>query len=301
MEIQKLRGFYWAVQCRSFSDAAQKIHVSQSAISHQIKSLEEELGVKLYERIGRGIVPTREGERLAHYAKSILHTMDDLESEFDELSRRPHGAIRTAAIRGMAMFQVPWMVKRFRQQHPEVRLILSSSSFDAEIIRRVTGGEADIGITSSWNDFDDVHYFEIVSYDMYVCTPLDHEWVGRADRLSLNEIVEQPLILYEKGTAEREHIDEVFARHGLQPDVPIEVGGPIVLKEYVRIGLGVTIISGLMVSQRREDVIHALPVTDLFGKLGYGIILRKGRYISSAVREFMRAAGVHEDQIPTVA
>jgi DNA-binding transcriptional LysR family regulator len=301
MEIQKLRGFYWAVHCLSFSEAAQKIHVSQSAISHQVKSLEEELGVKLYERVGRGIVPTPEGERLAHYARSVLHALDDLESEFAELSGRPHGTIRTAAIRGMAMFQVPWMVKRFRQQHPEVKLVLSSSSFDSEIIRRVASGEADIGITSSWNEFDEVEYFETLSYDMYVCVPLDHEWVGRTERLSLNEIVEQPLILYEQGTSERKHIDKVFARHGLEPDVTMEVGGPVVLKEYVRIGLGITIISGLMISQSQDDVIQAMPATDIFGKLGYGVILRRGRYVSTAVREFMRAAGVADERIPTVA
>jgi DNA-binding transcriptional LysR family regulator len=301
MEIQKLRGFYWAIQCLSFSEAAEKIHVSQSAISHQVKALEEELGVKLYERVGRGIVPTPEGERLAHYARRILHAMDDLKSEFAELSGHPHGTIRVAAIRGMVMFHLPWIIKRFRVMHPEVRLSVSSTSIDTEILKRVGSGEADIGITSSWNEFEDVEYFETCSYDMYVCIPLDHEWVGRRTGLSLNEIVEQPLILYEKGTAERRRIDQVFARHGLQPDVRIEVGGPVALKEYVRTGLGITILSGLIFSQDHSDVIHTIPVSDLFGELGYGLVLRKGRYVSTAVREFMRAAGVAQDKIPTVA
>jgi DNA-binding transcriptional LysR family regulator len=300
LEIQKLRGFYWAIQCLSFSQAAQKIHVSQSAISHQLKALEEELGVKLYERAGRGIIPTPEGERLAHYARIILNTVDDLETEFGELAARPHGSIRIAAFRGVAMFQLPWMIRRFRRQNPEVRLVVASKTYDSEILEAVINGEADLGITSSWNEFTEVEYFEILSYDMYVCTPLNHEWVQTKFRLSLNEIAEQPLILYEKGTSIRNHIDKVFAKHGLSPDVTIEVGGFLALREYVRIGLGISIISGLMITEKEPDVIHAIPVTDILGRLGYGIVLRKGRYLSTAVREFMRSAGVEPEKIPTV-
>ncbi len=302
MELQKLRGFYWASHCLSFSEAAAKIHVSQSAISHQVKSLEDELGVKLYERSGRGIVLTPEGERLEHYARVILHSVDDLMGEFAELSGRPHGSIRIAAFRGIATYQLPAIVQRFRERHPEVRLVISSETYDTEILKMVASGEADVGLTASWNEFGDLRYFEVLSYGMYACTPQDHAWVGRADQLSLNEIAEQPLVLYERGTAIRDHIDEVFTRHGLHPDVAIEVGGSSALREYVRIGLGVSIISGLVVGgSRDEQGIHAIPVTDIFGRLGYGVVLRRGRYVSSAIQEFMRSAGIPEDQVPSVA
>jgi DNA-binding transcriptional LysR family regulator len=127
---------------------------------------------------------------------------------------------------------------------------------------------------------------------------LKHPWVQRREPLSLNEIAENPLILYEQGTSIRGHIDEVFGAHGLHPDISIEVAGFLAVREYVRIGLGISIVSGLMFSGQQADVIHAIPVTELFGKIGYGIVLRKGRYLSSAVREFMRSAGVTEDRLP---
>ncbi len=300
MEIQKLRGFYWAIQCLSFSEAADKIHVSQSAVSHQVKSLERELGVKLYERRGRGIVPTDEGKRLAHHARAILNQVDDLETEFAELGARPHGTVRIAACRGIGMYHLPRVVQRFRDQHPGVRLVVSSKTFDPEILRAVASGEVDIGITTSWNEFPDVEYFEILSFDMFVCTPLDHPWAGQRQRLSLNEIADEPLILYEKGTSIRDNIDAVFARHGLHPDVTMEVGGFLALKEYVRIGLGVSISSGLMISKGKADVINTTPVTNIFGRLGYGLVLRRGRFLSSAVQEFMQVAGVAEGRIPRV-
>jgi len=288
------------MQCGSFSGAAQKLYISQSAISHQIKALEQELGVKLFVRVGRGISPTPEGERLAHYARSILHSIDDLETEFSELALQPHGTIRIAAFRGVAMFHLPWVVKRFRQQYPEVNLVLSGKTYDSDIIAAVSHGDADIGIASSWNEFEDVDYFEILKYDMFVCTPLNHPWVGRQAPLALNEIAEEPLMLYEKGTSIRRRIDEIFAKHGLNPEVPIEVAGFLALREYVRIGLGIAIASGLMIADRTEDVIHALPVTDIFGQLGYGVVLRKGRYVSAALNAFMHATGVPKEKIPTV-
>jgi DNA-binding transcriptional LysR family regulator len=266
-----------------------------------VKSLEQQLGVKLYERSGRGIVPTREGERLAHYARSILHSVDDLETEFAEMAARPHGIIHIAATRGIAMFQLPWIIQRFHHRHPEVRLSVISTSYDSQIMAAVASGEADIGIATSWNEFVDVDYFEILDYDMYVCTPLNHAWVGRRDPLALNEIAEEPLILYERGTSIRRRIDDKFTSHGLRPEVPIEVGGFLTLREYVRVGLGVSIVSGLVISDHLDDVIHALPVTSIFGKLGYGIVLRKGRYISSAQRAFMRAAGIGDKAIPSPA
>lgn len=300
MEINKLRGFFWAIQCRSLSEAAQKIHVTQSAISQQVKSLETELGTKLYERSGRGIVPTPEGERLIHYARQILNSVDDLESEFAELSARPRGTIRLASFRGIATYQLPWIIKRFRRKHPEVKLSVASKTYDTEILAAVASGEVEVGITSSWNDFVDVEYFEILTYDMFVCTPLKHPWVGQCKRLSLNEIAEQPLILYEKGTSIRHHIDTIFAEHGLDPDVFIEVGGFQALKEYVRIGLGASIISGLMIADGSPDTIHAIPVTHLFGTLGYGLVLRRGRYVGAALREFMVSAGVAPERIPAV-
>jgi DNA-binding transcriptional LysR family regulator len=298
MELQKLRGWYWAAQTHSFSEAAHKIHVSQSAISHMVKALEDELGVKLYLRSGRGIVTTPEGDRLADHARAILNQIDDLQGEFAELSARPHGTVRIAAFRGMAMTQLPWIVSRFRVQHPEVKLVVSSRTFDADIIKAVVSGDADIGITSSWNEFTDVDYYQILERDMFVCVPLNHEWVGTRERLALNEIAEQPLILYERGTSIRRHIDEVFASHHLTPDVRIEIGGFHALKEYVRIGLGVSIISGLVIEEERADTIHSIPVTEIFGRLGYGIVLRKGRYVSAAIREIMRAAGVPAGEIP---
>jgi LysR family cys regulon transcriptional activator len=299
MELQRLRGFYWTAQLGSVSGAAQMLHLSQSAVSHQLRALEAELGAKLYVRSGRdGITLTPDGERLVRYARQVVHAVDDLRSEFAETRGTPGGTVRIAAFRGIATHSLPAIVKRFRSSYPQVRLVISSRALDTAILSLVAGGEVDLGITASWNRFGGLHYLEYVSHEMYACTATDHPWAGRSESLTLEEIAGQPLVLYDQGTAIRMRIDRVFARHDLQPEVPISVGGSQALLEFVKIGLGVGIVSGLVAGQKRNPGLATIPVTALFGKLGYGFVFPRGRFLSAAVRAFMESAGVASDRIP---
>jgi len=298
MDLQRLRGFYWTAQLGSVSGAAQMINVSQSAISHQLRSLEAELGTKLYERSKRGIVLTSDGERLVRYARLVVHTVDDLQSEFSEIQGRPHGTVRIAAFRGIATHSLPTIVKRFHDSHPNVHLDISSRAFDSGTLQQVADGQADLGITASWNEFGGLHYLEYASYDMFACTCADHPWAGRSEPLTLVDLARKSLVLYEKGTAIRERLDQTFARENLRPEVPISVGGSQALLEFVKIGLGVGIVSGLVAGPGRDPDLHVIPVSDLFGQLGYGFVLPRGRYLTAAAGALLQSAGITPDRLP---
>ena len=298
MDLQRLRGFYWTAQLGSVSGAAQMINVSQSAISHQLRALEEELGCKLYERSRRGIVLTSDGQRLIPYARRVIHTVDDLKSEFSEIQGRPHGTVRIAAFRGIATHSLPAIVKKFHQLHPNVRLDISSRAYDTSTLQQVADGQADLGVTASWNEFGDLSYLEYTAYEMFACLGAHHPWAGRTEPPGLEDLAKTSLVLYEKGTAIREGIDRVFERANLKPEVPISVGGSQALIEFVKIGLGVGIVSGLVAGPGRDPDLHVLPVTDLFGKLGYGFVLPKGRYLTAAAAALLQSAGIAPDRLP---
>jgi LysR family cyn operon transcriptional activator len=290
LDLQKLRGFYWTAHLGSVSSAARRTHVSQSAVSHQLRALERELGAKLYRRTRRGIALTPEGELLLNYARDVIQSLDDLRAEFDDLRGRPRGTVRLAAFRGYTLYALPDIVQRFHALHPGVRLRIASKIRDQEILRLTAAGEVDVGITASWNEFPGLEYREHASYGIYACTAPDHPWAGRDEPLSLTELAGQPLLLYEQGTAFRDRIDRIFAGHGLQPEVAVEAGGSHAILEYVKRGLGVGIVSGLVLEGRDDPGLRAIPVTVLFGALGYGFVLRAGRYHSRAVRAFLEVA-----------
>ena len=291
MDLQKLRGFYWTAHFGTVSGAATKMHISQSAVSHQLKALEVELDAKLYERTRRGIALTPEGERLLDYARTVIHSLSDLRNEFDDLRDEPRGTVRLAAFRGITIFSLPDIIQRYHAQHPNVRLVVSSKIQDGTILQLTSTGEVDLGITTSWNTFDGLEYREFASYEMYACMSRDHPWAERRDPLTLHDLAEHPLLLYERGTAIRSRIDRHFARQALHPEVSIEAGGANAILEYVQRGMGVGIISGLVLDEYQVPGMHKIPVTDLFGRLGYGFVLRSGRYLPAAIRAFLAIAG----------
>lgn len=298
MDLQRLRGFYWTAQLGTVSGAAQMIHVTQSAISHQLRSLEAELGTKLYKRSRSGVTLTPDGERLVKYARKVIHAVDDLKSDFAESRDRPHGTVRIAAFRGIATHSLPAIVKLFHDRHPHVRLVISSRAFDTATLNLITAGEADLGITASWNEFGGMHYLEYVSYDVFACTSRDHPWAGRTEPVTLEELSREPLLMYEKGTAIRTRLDQVFARHDLKPEIPISVGGSQALLEFVKIGLGVGIVSGLVAGREHDPDLNVMPVSDLFGNLGYGFVLPRGRFLTSAAQAFLESAGIAPEFLP---
>jgi DNA-binding transcriptional LysR family regulator len=279
------------------SAAARKLHVSQSAVSHQLRSLEEELGAKLYERVHRGIRLTAAGELLLGHARTVIQSVEDLQEEFADLRGQPRGTLRLAPFRGIAVFSLPDIVQRYHARYPRVRLVVSSKSFDREILHLTEAGEVDLGITASWNEFGALEYLEYVSYEMYACMSYEHPWVGRTEALTLADLAEQNLLLYEQGTAIRAHIDRVFARRDIRPEVTVEAAGSHALVEYARRGLGVGVISGLVMEGGRDPALHTIPVTDLFGRLGYGFVLRPRHHLPAAARALLEVAGVAPERL----
>ena len=291
MQLQQLAGFYWSGRYGSFSLAGRRLNLGQSAISHQVKALEKELGVKLYERAGRGISLTQDGEILFEYAASVVQTLDDIEAHFAELAHKGSRRIVFAAYRGYMMYQLPECVKRFKKKYPDVQVTIMNRILDSEILSMVMSGDIDFGITASWNDFTGMDFHETAKYDMFLCTAPNHPFAKRK-KITLKDIAKEPLILYEKGNSIRKRIDQVFERLGLWHNVIIETGGAGVIKEYVKLGLGVTIISGISLSLKDAQPMCMIPVTNYFGELGYGVATRKGKFLTPAVREFLQILGV---------
>lgn len=293
MELQTLRGFYWAGINGSFSKAGKILNIGQSAVSHQVKSLEEELQVKLYEREGRGIVLTPAGKILMAYIDIILQTIDNIETHFAELAGSPEGTVRIAAYRGIMQYKLPRIVQSFKRKNPEIRLEILNRQLDTQILEMVSAGDVDFGITSSWNDFSDLSFYEVWSYDMFLCVPANHRLAGRRT-VALKEMVRDPFILYERDNSIRRRVDEVFAKNNLTYQFEMETGGAMVIQEYVKIGEGISLVSGLVPESTEEPGISYVPVTEHFGKLGYGVVLKKRKYLSLPVRKFLSEIGLGE-------
>lgn len=293
MELQMLKGFYWAGVHKSFSKAGKVLHIGQSAVSHQVKSLEQELQVKLYEREGRGITLTPSGRILMAYIEIVLQTLDSIETHFAELAGTLEATVTMAAYRGIMQYKLPQIVQSFKKKNPEIKLTILNRPLDRQILNMVSGGEVDFGIITSWNEFLDVSFFEVWSYEMFLCVPANHRLAGRL-QVGLQEIVREPLILYERENAIRKKIEKVFREKNLSYNFVIETGGATVIQEYVKIGQGISIVSGLVTEATEDPSLSYIPVTEHFGRLGYGIALKKRKHLSLPVRKFLQEVGLGE-------
>jgi LysR family cys regulon transcriptional activator len=293
MELQTLRGFYWAGVHGSFSKAAKTLNIGQSAISHQVKSLEEELHVKLYQRAGRGISLTPEGKILLAYVDIILQTLDNLETHFADLSDSPEGTVTLAAYRGIMQYKLPAIVQNFKKKNPEIRLVILQRTLDSDVLDMVSSGNIDFGITSSWNEFPDITFFEVWTYDMFLCVPANHRLAGRR-KVALTEIAREPLILYERKNSIRRRIEKIFKENNLSFNIVIETDGAAVVQEYVKVEQGISFVSGLVTEAKEDPLLSYIPITEYLGKLGYGIAIKKRKYLSLPVRKFLQEIGVGE-------
>jgi LysR family cys regulon transcriptional activator len=293
MELQTLRGFYWAGVHGSFSKAAKTLHIGQSAISHQVKSLEEELHVKLYQRAGRSISLTPEGKILLAYVDIILQTLDNMETHFADLSGSPEGTVTLAAYRGIMQYKLPQIVQNFKKKNPEIRLVILQRTLDSQVLDMVSSGNIDFGITSSWNEFADIAFFEVWKYDMFLCVPANHRLAGRRT-VTLTEIAREPLILYERENSIRRRIERTLKENNLSYNIVIETDGAAVIQEYVKVEQGISFVSGLVTQAKEDQSLSYIPVTEHFGKLGYGVAIKRRKYLSLPVRKFLQEIGLGE-------
>ena len=171
--------------------------------------------------------------------------------------------------------------------------MILNKPLDSEIMQIVSAGKADFGITSSWNDFLDLSFFEVWSYEMFLCVPNNHQLAGRR-RVSLKEIAREPLILYEPENSIRKNVEKVFKKNNLTCNIIIETTGATVIQEYVKIGQGISMVSGLVTQTTQDRALSYVPVTEHFGKLGYGVVLKKRKYLSLPVRKFLQEIGLGE-------
>ncbi len=282
--FQQLRGFCYAARSQSMSKAAEKMFLSQSSVSLQIKALEQELGAQLFERRGPRIKLTGDGQMLLELARPLVEGIERLEQTFAarrESSQR--GTVTIAAGGSTIQYILPPFVEQFVATHPrvDVRLCNVTGKHGLSLLRE---GDVDFAVGPMIDAPPDIVFHPLFTFEPLLITCLDHPLAHRK-RIMLKDISHYPLILPPKNQSTYKFVEEVFTERGLPYDVKLEVGGYEVIKQYVRLNLGISIVLSHCLG--REDKLHARPVNRYFPKRRYGVVLRKRRQLSPAAEQFV--------------
>lgn len=283
--LQQLRGFCHAAAAGSISRAAERMFLSQPSVSLQIQALERELHVKLFERRGPKIRLTPDGELLYEMAMPLVEGMDRLADEY--AARRGNieeGRLDVAAGWSTILYVLPSYVEAFRKAHPKIELKLHNVTGE-EGLRQLRAGQADFAVGPLLTVPEDIEFQPIVSYDPLLITAPDHP-LAKKERIELRDISQYPFILPPRHLSTWRTVDHVLNEHGLPYEVAMEVGGWEVIKKYVELGLGISVIMSICITG--EEKLAIIPANKWFPKRTYGVVLRKGRVLSPQARRFIQ-------------
>src|SRR6058998_3252832 len=248
METRQLAAFCAVVERKSFSQAAERLGVTQPAVSLQIRSLEQRLGRQLLDRSGRRVEPTEAGRRLYASAQRLLaaeeHLLEDLDAD-DEGAVT--GTLELGASTGPGGTVVPLLLCEFQEQHPEVRVRLTVSDTQT-VVDRVAERELELGIVGAGRRHRGVAFEPFFRDEVVLACPSGHRFAGKT--ISLDDLKGQKLIVMQEGAGVRQVIEDELRRAGKRLrdlDVRLELGLQESVRSAVLAGHGVAFISRLAI------------------------------------------------------
>ena len=253
MDTRQLAAFCAVVERKSFSHAAERLGVTQPAVSLQIRSLEQRLGRQLLDRSGRRVEPTEAGRRLYRSAQRMLALEDQLLEDVATVGEGElTGTLDLGASTGPAAIVLPLLLCEFQAENPGVKVSLTVADTHA-VVEHVAARELELGIVGAARRHRGVRFEPFFSDEVILVCPPGHRFAGRV--VTLAELREEPLILMQEGAGVRQIVEDALRRQGIRLrdlDVRLELGLQESVRRAVEAGYGVTFISRTAVESDLE-------------------------------------------------
>ena len=284
--LKQLRAFCYAAESRSISRAAEQMFQSQPSVSLQVRALEHELGAALFERHGPRISLTPEGRLLLELATPLVEGIEELVDTF--AARRgtvEAGELNIAASEVTALYILPTCLQAFTREYPQVQVRIHNVT-ERDSATQLRNDEVEFAVGSMLEVPPDISFHPIFHYDTVLITPRDHP-LARRKRLGLADIAQHGLILQPRHLSTWRIVEGAFRQADLPYRVVLEVGGSEMVKKYVELGLGVSIVTSICLTG--DEPLAVRPLGDVFPRRSYGVILRRNKFLSAAARRFVES------------
>lgn len=284
--LKKLRAFCQTAKLGSMTKAAESLFASQPTISLQIHALEEEMETSLFERCGPKLTLTTEGSILYDLCLPHVQGIDRLKETFDaHCGNLTSGELNIAAGESTILYILPTPVRQFTDQYPAIKLRLANET-GRNGMELLKNDKVDFAVGSMLEVPDELNYDPIVTYNPVVITPPNHP-LSRLEKVTIKDIGKYGLILPPRHLSTWHIVKMVFAQHNVSFQVTLEAGGWEVIKRYVGLGQGISIVTDVCLTERDRENMHVIPVDQYFPKRSYGIVTRKGKFLSAPSERFI--------------
>lgn len=298
MDIRKLDAFCKIVELGSFTKAAQAMQLSQPTVSDHIRNLEEELGQKLVDRLGREAEPTPVGQLLYSYAIRILRLQQETLQAVAQYSGEFIGNLMIGASTIPGTFILPKIISSFHQKYPDIKAIVHISG-SRTIAKNILDGEYDIGVVGAlWNERG-LEWQPLFADTLVMAT---HPSCSLAKRhpLTLRDMLAEPFIFREQGSGTRKSIAQVLESKGYKESDLHEVaqfGSNEAVKEAIKAGVGISMLSKRSVNEELErGALVARTLDDIFFERPFYLVTRKNKALTPAASVFVERLRSEADQ-----
>ncbi|WP_243545590.1 selenium metabolism-associated LysR family transcriptional regulator [Pseudodesulfovibrio tunisiensis] len=301
MDLRKLEAFAKVYELRSFSKAGEALYLSQPTVSAHVATLEDRLGVKLFDRLGRTIMPTEAGNVLFRSTETIFRELQNAKASIEMIRDQVVGELSVGASTIPALHILPPVLAAFSERHPQVTYALSEGD-TSRIVEGVHDGVLSVGIVGTEPSEPGLAAIRLLEDDVVVAAPAKASFLKRrTGKFSFSELAGLPWILRRPGSATRKHFNAVLEQCGLGlHDVFVRalVADTGAAVSSVANGLGLTMTSRLAVRKALEsgDVV-LLDVPELVSKRSFYLVYNEARQMLPALRSFVEFAIKHSERI----
>ena len=279
-----LRTFCVVAQKENITHAAEQLHISQPTVSLQVQALEREMGEKLLERRGPSVKLTPAGKVLYQLVQPLTAGIDSLRETFAaNLGNIENGELNIAAGQSTLLYVLPDYISRFYELYPGIRINLHTVDGQSGM-KMLQEDQVDLAVGPLLQVPDSIIYQSFASFNSILLVPEGHPLTFKSD-ITLEDISPYGLILPPKKQSTWRMVDTVFRQHDVSYSVSMEAGGWEIVKKYVELGLGVSILTDVCLTGNEKVV--ALPLNQYFPPRNYGLIVRRGKFFTPQAKRFI--------------
>jgi LysR family transcriptional regulator, transcriptional activator of the cysJI operon len=286
MQIETLKVFCDLVESRSFSRAAVRNYITQSAVSQQVKNLESRFDTQLLRRDGKSVTPTAAGRVFYERSRAILESFEHMQLELRSIGQDMAGTVRVSTIYSVGLYEMSVVVKTFLKIYPKVNLHVEYSQ-GAQVYEDCLRGAVDLGIVTYPESRKGLRIISLPGDKLIlICAP-DHLW-ARKHHVDIRKLNGQNYVSWAKGMASQRALDRIFQEHKIRVHVVMEFDNIETIKRSVEIGAGVSIVPLMSVQKEiQSGALVQVNFADRNFSRPLGIIVRTRQELNPAARKFI--------------
>ncbi|HEY0456269.1 MAG TPA: LysR family transcriptional regulator [Verrucomicrobiae bacterium] len=286
LDSRQLRAFTTLARTGSFTLAAKELYLSQSAVSHSMKALEQEVGCRLLDRLGKKVLLTQAGETLLHHAEKILTEMSTARAALEQLGKWGRSRLRIGASTTACHYILPAVLREFKESFPQC-LISIEPGDSLKAMELLRAHRIDLAIVLEQKNEEQCEFHPLFSDELMFLAAPSHPW-AKENQVARAEIPRQSYVLYNKGSFTFRMIEEYFRQEDMVLNTVIELGSMDAIKELVKLGLGLSILAPWIAQKElQEKSLVALPLGKRKLKRNWGIVHWRARRLSLAEETFI--------------